>query len=244
MAMPELVARRSIPPAPRRPATPLTRLRLRRVAPLLALLVVAGGCAPARRADLGRILTEGRHGWQHPERVVEALALGEGDRVAEIGAGDGYWLPFLSEAVGSSGRIYAVEVDDEKVAALEARVAREQLGNVEVVRGRFEDPELPDGSIDLAMTCLTYHHIEGQAAYFRRLHADLAPGGRVAHLDDRHDVGPPLRWIMAGHWTDPAVIRAEMEDAGYRLEASHDFLPVQSFQVFEPAGDALAGSPP
>ena len=192
------------------------------------------GCGIVARTDVPRLLISGRDGFQHPERVVEGLALREGDQVAEIGAGDGYWLPWLSEAVGEAGRVYAVEVEDDKVQKLRERVARDSLDNVVVVRGEYADPKLPDGEIDLAMTCLTYHHIEDQVAYFQRLGADLAPGGRVAHLDDRHDVGPPIRWIMAGHWTDPEVIDAQMTEAGYRRTESHDFLPVQSFQIFEP----------
>jgi arsenite methyltransferase len=199
-------------------------------------VVLSTGCAPLSKVDLGRLVVSGRDGFQHPERVIESLELQPGDRVAEIGAGDGYWLPWLSQAVGSEGLVYAVEVEDEKVAALRERVAGEGLANVVVVRGRFEDPELPDGEIDLAMTCLTYHHIEERAAYFRRLQADLTQRGRVAHLDDRHDVRPPIRWLQSsGHWIDPEAVRTEMNEAGYRHVASFDFLPVQSFQIFEPA---------
>lgn len=200
-----------------------------------ALLSLAtAGCAPIAKTDVSRFLVSGRDGYQHPERVVEALGLAEGDRVAEIGAGDGYWLAWLSEAVGPSGRVYAVEVEDAKVEELRGRVERDSLDNVIVVRGQYADPELPDAGIDLAMTCLTYHHIEGTTEYFRRLQRDLAPGGRVAHLDDRGDTLPPLRWIIGEHFTDPDRIAAEMFEAGYRRTESHDFLPVQSFQIFEP----------
>ena len=120
------------------------------------------------------------------------------------------------------------------------RVAEEGLANVVVVRGRFEDPELPDGEVDLAMTRLTYHHIEERTSYFRRLRVDLSEGGRVAHLDDRHDVAPPIRGLQtSGHGSDPEAIRAEMDEAGYRQVASFDFLPVQSFQIFEPTLSAV-----
>jgi ubiquinone/menaquinone biosynthesis C-methylase UbiE len=157
--------------------------------------------------------------------------------VAEIGAGSGYWLPWLAEAVGADGRVYAVEVDDALVAKLSERVARDALENVVVVRGQFEDPKLPDGEIDVAMTSLTYHHIDDRVAYFRRLQVDLSPRGRVAHLDDRHDIPPPIRWFQAsGHWTEPAAMRAEMAEAGYRRVEEFDFLPMQSFQVFVPLG--------
>lgn len=200
---------------------------------VMALLLTALGCSGLARVDVGRVLTSGRDGWQHPEQVVETLAIAPGDRVADIGAGDGYWIPRLAEAVGPAGRVYAVEVDDALVAALESRVAEEALANVVVVRGDFDDPNLPDASIDLAITVLTYHHIDARSDYFRRLQRALRPGGRVAHLDDRPDVGAPISWFQSeGHWTEPGTIVTEMGAAGYRRESTYDFLPSQSFQIF------------
>lgn len=204
----------------------------------LALLAVATGCNTVSKMDLGRVITSGRDGWQHPEEVIQALNLQPGERVAEIGAGKGYWVPWLSQAVGPEGVVYAVEVTDELVDQLHARAAREGWTNVVVVRGEFDDPQLPDRGIDLAMTSQTYHHIENPIDYFRKLEADLRPHGRVAQLDDRHDVPIPIRWLQSrGHWTDPAVLRAEMEKAGYRSVEAFDFLPLQSLQIFVPDVD-------
>ena len=85
------------------------------------------------------------------------------------------------------------------------------------------------------MTCLAYHHIEERSAYFANLRVALSPGGRVAHLDDRHDVPIPLRWLQGdGHWSDPEALRAEMREAGYERTMEFDYLPMQSFQVFAP----------
>ena len=202
---------------------------------VLALLGLGSGCSTVSKMDLGRVVTSGRDGWQLPEQVIEALNLKPGDRVAEIGAGGGYWLPWLAAAVGVEGRVYAVEVDDELVSKLEERIAREALDNVIVVRGQFEDPVLPDGTIDVAITSLTYHHIEDRPIYFRRLQTDLRQGGRVIHLDDRHDVPPPFRWLQgSGHWTVPEAMHTEMKEAGYRRTDTFDFLPMQSFQIFVP----------
>jgi len=219
-------------------------MRAYSIALLGSALLVTGctGCTSLGRVDFTKLVTSGRDGWQRPEQVLESLDLQPGDRVAEIGAGDGYWLAFLSEAVTAEGRVYAIEVDDEKLAALQSRVADEGLANVVVVRGRYDDPLLPDGEIDLAMTCLTYHHIEDRVDYFARLRDDLAPGGRVAHLDDRHDAEPPLSWLRrSGHWSDAEVLRAEMVEAGYRRSEVFDFLPMQSFQIFESVSAPRSG---
>ena len=208
----------------------------------IALAVVSSGCSGLSKVDVGRVLTSGRDGWQYPEQVVEALEIESGDRVAEIGAGSGYWLSWLSEAVGTGGRVYAVEVESELVADLESYVEREGLQNVEVILGGYDDPRLPDASIDLAITVLTYHHIEDRVDYFSRLLQDLKPGGRVAHLDDRPDAPPPISWFMGkGHWSDPTLVAQEMKGAGYRKVSDFDFLPVQSFQIFAPESDTEIG---
>ncbi len=213
-------------------------VRLLLLATTSALLL---GCSATSKIDWSRLILSGRDGWQRPERVIDALDLRAGQHVAEIGAGDGYWLRWLSEAVGKEGRVYAVEVEQEKVDALRRRVAREGLENVDVIFGQYDDPALPDGAIDVAITCLTYHHINDRSVYFRLLRTDLAPGGRVAHLDDRDDLSAPLRWLpSAGHTSNVAAMDAEMALAGYRRIASFDFLLVQSFTVYTPDAQSVA----
>ncbi len=206
---------------------------MRRGLVLFPLLVTAG-CAPLGKVDYSELVTGGRDGWQRPADVIEALALAPGDRVAEIGAGEGYWLPWLSAAVGTSGVVYAVEVEEDKVRELEERVSKQSLANVVVVFGEYADPKLPDGEIDLAMTSLTYHHIEDREAYFARLRGDLAPGGRLVHLDDHADVPFFIRWVQGSHVSDPNGIVTEMSTAGYERTGAWDFLPFMSFQQFEP----------
>jgi predicted methyltransferase len=203
--------------------------------------LTAPGCGALSKVDLWRLITSGRDGYQRPEMVIDALDVRSGATVAEIGAGEGYWLPWLSKAVGKEGKVYAVEVEADDVERLRQLVDDEGLGNVQVVFGRYEDPLLPDGSVDLAITSKTYHHIEERVAYFRRLRADLAPRGRVAHLDDRPGLPFPLSWITAGHTSDPAMIEKEMTEAGYRRLAEFDFIYPQSFLVYGPVG-APAGA--
>ena len=104
---------------------------------LAGILSACGPLAPLTKLDVWRTVTSGRDGWQHPEAVVEALEIGPGDKVAEIGAGKGYWIPWLSRAVGPEGRVYAVEVESELVDALREQVAEQHFDNVEVVFGEY-----------------------------------------------------------------------------------------------------------
>jgi ubiquinone/menaquinone biosynthesis C-methylase UbiE len=204
-------------------------------ASLLCLAIPLLACSGLSKLDYTKLAS--RAGWQHPDRVVESLEIRPGSRVADIGAGDGYFIPYLADAVGPEGTVYAVEVDPEKVEALETRVREEGRRNVVVVSGEFADPLLPDAGVDLVFLVNTYHHIEDRPAYFSRLKADLREPGRVAIIDMRDDLTGILRLFATdGHWTRLESMREEMEQAGYRPAASFEFLPVQSFEVFEPGG--------
>ncbi len=207
----------------------------RRVAPLVGLLLV--GCSGVSKLDYTSL--HNRAGWQRPERVVEALEIQPGDRVADIGAGSGYFLSYLSQAVGPGGTVYAVDVEQALVRELEERVAREGYSNVVVVLGEYGDPGLPDGALDLVFLCNTYHHIEGRPAYFGGLQGDLGEAGRVAVLEPNDDLRGVLRLFLdKGHTTGADALVEEMRVAGYRHVASHDFLPTQIFEVFVPEREA------
>ena len=146
--------------------TPMTDRALRGASLALALLFVTAlpGCSAFKR-----FAYEGfdRDEWQQPERVLETLAIAPGMHVADVGAGGGYFTFRLADAVGESGRVYAVDVDDDMLDYLRERAAEEGYAQVEVVRGDFGDPLLSDGSIDLVFTSNTYHHLSDPVAYFR-----------------------------------------------------------------------------
>ncbi len=210
-------------------------MRGRRMAlPLLALALL--GCSGVSKLDYTSL--HNRAGWQRPDRLVEALGIRPGDSVADIGAGEAYFLPYLSEAVGPTGTLYVVEVEDEITRALTERVARDGYSNVVVVRGDYDDPQLPEGAIDLVFLCNTYHHIEERPAYFAALRSDLRGAGRIAIVDPNDDLRGILSLLLdAGHTTSVDAVVGEMQTAGYRPSESHDFLPTQIFEVFSPAPD-------
>jgi len=206
-----------------------------RRAALLALLVLTLGCQGVGKLDL---TTLGRDSWQRPGDVVAALELRPGDRVADLGAGEGYFVSYLSEAVGPEGRVYAVEVDEDLVSSLRDRFPPDD-GNVEAVLGGFEDPGLEEGSVDVVLIVNTYHHIEDRSDYFRRLRRDLRPGGRVAVIEPNSDLGGLLSLTLdEGHTSSAPAVVDEMSQAGYRVHATHEILPVQIFEVFAVEEDA------
>jgi predicted methyltransferase len=171
-----------------------------------------------------------RDAWQKPNEVIDALALKSDARVADLGAGTGYFTVRLASMLPRA-RVYAVEIEPNLVRYIEARATREHLGNVVPVEGAPDDPRLPE-KVDLVLVVDTYHHIDARSAYFRRLRDALRPGGRIAIVDFKLDspYGPPRTARLA-----PEAVKAEMAAAGYAVAAEHSFLPYQYFIVFKPA---------
>ena len=211
-----------------------------RAAPLIAAFIAGAAFAQApdthqhEFGDAQRWATvfddPKRDDWQKPHEVIQALALKPDARVADIGAGTGYFTVRLAHML-PKGRIYAADVEPEMVRHLAARAKRDGLANVTAVQAVLDDAKLPE-KVDLALLVDTYHHIDDRTRYFSRLKASLAPGGRVAIIDFTMDSesGPPPRARVA-----PEQVKRELAKAGYELAAEHDFLPNQYFLVFRPS---------
>jgi predicted methyltransferase len=171
-----------------------------------------------------------RDAYQKPDEVMKALGLREGEVVADIGSGSGYFTVRFARAVGPTGRVYAVDVSPDMVRHLNHRLRDEGLRNVFTVLADPDDPLLPDASVDRFVIVDTWHHIEAREKYVALMKKMLKPGGQVVHIDfQKRDlpVGPPL-----GMKIDRAEVVKQMEDGGFKLSAEHDFLPYQYFLVF------------
>lgn len=194
---------------------------LRLVGIVLAAALLASGCGALKRLAYA---PPGRDAVQQPARVVEALSIAPGARVADLGAGGGYFTFRLADAVGAQGRVFAVDVDPEMLAYLRDRVRDEGRANIEVIAATPQDSNLPAGGVDLIFLCNTYHHLSDRVAYFAELRTRLRHGGRVAIVE----------YIHGEHGTDPEVIRTELTRAGYSLTRAPSFLADQSFLIFTP----------
>lgn len=180
-----------------------------------------------------------RDAWQLPAVLVAGLDIPKRATVADIGAGTGYFNPYLADAVGRRGHVIAVDVERNLVDWMTVRAERDNTPQVHPRLGRFEDPALLRKEADLILMVDTYHHIDDRRAYFGRLRASVAEGGRLAIVDFKPGelpVGPPPEHRIAAE-----QVVDELTAAGWRLVDSPDLLPHQFIRVFaladEPAGD-------
>jgi SAM-dependent methyltransferase len=141
-------------------------------------------------------------------RVLDRLGVRPGMRVADLGAGDGYYTVRLARRLGPGATIYAEDVKAEYLERLRARLARENITGVRLLPRQPGDPGLPRAAVDLAILAHVYHEIENPFEFMYRLRSALAPGARVAIVEN----DKPTQ----DHGTPPALLRCELAAVGYR----------------------------
>ena len=175
---------------------------------------------------------EGREKWQKPDLLLKTLGVSTGHVVADLGAGTGFFMPYLVDAVGPEGKVIAIEVSEGLVGRLQALADSEGKGRVDVRLGGFADPHLQAAEVDWVIVVQTYAHIENRVDYFRRLRDSMKPGGRLAVVDflmgDIPEGPPPEQRIL------PEAVSSEMKEAGWELASSPNLLEFHFVQVYTP----------
>ena len=172
-----------------------------------------------------------------PDKVLDSLEIEEGSTAADVGAGAGYFTFRLARRVGPRGKVLATDIQEEMLAALRDRMAREMVKNVEPIRATEDDPRLPPGAVDLVLLVDVYHELAKPAELLRAVSTSLrrpADGRRRARLvlvEYRgEDPSVPIKPL---HRMTVDQARAEVEPAGFRWVETKDFLPHQHILIFE-----------
>lgn len=209
---------------------------------LLAVAVVLAWTAPAlpasgqqntrlfRPADLGLLEAPDRDVWQRPDRIMDALQIGDGSVVADIGAGGGWFTSRLARRVGPNGRVFAQDIQPEMIGAIQRRIRREGVSDrVQTVLGSANDPSLPE-PVDAVLIVDAYHEVGEPVVLLRHLAESLRPKGRIGIVEFTKDgagPGPPV-----SERVDPARVIRDAQDAGLTLIRQENFLRYQYLLIF------------
>ena len=212
---------------------------MRRVILALAIAVGLSVAAPAQSPPRGRLFPpeelgqlEGpdRDEWQQPDRVMDALAIADGSRVADLGAGGGWFTERLSHRVGPNGVVYAEDVQPAMVDAIKRRKTSRSLTNVVPILGTVDDPKLPPG-LHAVLVVDTYPQLQNPVSLLKNVAKALAANGAIGIVDFKPDggggPGPPREERL-----DPGVVVRDAATAGLTLRRHETFLRYQYLLVF------------
>jgi ubiquinone/menaquinone biosynthesis C-methylase UbiE len=167
---------------------------------------------------------------EHPSQVLDALQLHAGEVVADLGAGSGYFTFRMAPKVGNTGRVLAVDVQDEMLQTLKQRAAAKNITNVQVIKASETDPHLPIGAVDLVLFVDVYHELAYPYEVMQKVRDSLKPNGRVVFVEYRkEDPEVPIKEV---HKMSVAQLDKEMMAVGLVPVRRIETLPMQHILIF------------
>jgi ubiquinone/menaquinone biosynthesis C-methylase UbiE len=174
---------------------------------------------------------EGREDTERPEIVLKAMKLKDGDVVADLGAGTGFYTRRLARAVAPSGKVWANDIQPEMLDRMKDLAAKEGIGNIVTVMGTETDPKLPKGTFDWILLVDVYHEFQQPEPMLAKIREALKPDGKVALVEYRAE-GDSAAHIHALHKMSVEQVLAEWVPAGFVHVETIEELPTQHLFVF------------
>lgn len=160
-----------------------------------------------------------RDGWQRPGEVMDALGIGPGSAVADIGAGRGYFTLRLAERVGLHGRVYAVDIDEGNLSRLRERAERDNLKQVSTIASTTSDPKIEAESVHSILVVNAYHEMREFDAMMQGMFRGLKACGTLGIIDGEAPEGRPRDDYYSRHDIPESLVRADAERNGFRFVA-------------------------
>lgn len=197
--------------------------RIRAAVAALALTVVVGvalGAITAARACQWRTL--------NTEKAIDAIGLAPGMIIGEAGAGDGYFTFPMIRRIGSTGAIYANDIDERSLTRLRSRSEREGHTNIHTVVGRTDDPRFPRKDLEMVVVVHALHDFDKPVEWMVNLKKYLRPGATLVVID----IDPERNHDR--HFWPRARILDYASQAGYELVKIVDDPVEHMFVILKP----------
>jgi SAM-dependent methyltransferase len=161
--------------------------------------------------------SSGREVFDKRFAIVEAVDIRPGMRVADVGAGTGLYTMLFARAVGSAGKVYAVDISESFVEAIRARAADSGFDHVVPLVNDQRGTRLAPDSVDLVFLADTYHHFEYPRSMLASIHQALSADGALIIVDFRRIAGVSNPWIMSHVRAGRQQVIDEVVGAGFRF---------------------------
>jgi ubiquinone/menaquinone biosynthesis C-methylase UbiE len=185
------------------------------------------------RENVARTLADpGRDERQRPRDIVDAMGLKQGMKVADVGTGVGFMLPYLSHVVGNTGQVIAEDISNDFLDKAKLKVRAQGLSNVTFVLGTDRDPKLPADTLEGVLLLEVYHHFDYPEPMLEHIRDSLLSDGKLVIVDyyKRPDAMPGGRAMQHIRLDEDDVIK-EVEGNGFKLASKHELVPKQMYMA-------------
>jgi ubiquinone/menaquinone biosynthesis C-methylase UbiE len=168
---------------------------------------------------------------EKPEQLLDALRIKEGDVVADIGAGPGFFSLRAAQRVGRTGKVLAVDVQPEMIDGLKMMIDKYGYQNIVPILGSVDDPKLPRDTVDHVLIILAYHEFSHPAEMMRHIAEAMKPGADMLLVEYKAE--DPDSRVEPLHKMSEAQIMKEIPPMGFRRDRVIDSIPTQHVFVFK-----------
>lgn len=163
---------------------------------------------------------ESREIYTHREQIVDLVGLRPGMIVADVGAGTGLFTRLFAAKLGTTGRVFAVDITPDFLRHIEETAQAQGLKNITTVLCKDDSVELSPNSIDLAFICDTYHHFEYPRSTMQSLYRALRKNGEIVVIDFDRIEGQTRQWVLDHVRANKDIVRQEITSFGFKEIAS------------------------
>jgi SAM-dependent methyltransferase len=175
---------------------------------------------------------DGREVWDRRAEIIRHLKLRPGQRLADVGAGTGFFTELMAREVLPGGHVFAVDIARNFVEASVQRARDKGLSNVSGVVNDAQSVRLGEKSVDLVFSSDTYHHFEYPQSTLRSIHDALVSDGELVIIDFKRIPGVSNPWVLGHVRAGEEQVITEIEDAGFELIERLDFMQTQYYLRF------------
>ena len=178
-----------------------------------------------------------RNLWEKTEEMCGFFHVRPGERIADLGCGDGYFSWYFSKAVGEKGLVYATEINQDALSFLQEFIREAHVGNIRPLVTKMNETGLPKNSVDTIFMCSMYHAVYitdiefVKDAFLAGIHRALRKGGRLIIVDNQ--ITQPGVPSYYGSGIYPDLIVSQLSYYGFRLKERFQAIPQRYALIFE-----------
>ena len=166
---------------------------------------------------------------ENTTRLLKNMDIKPDDTIADIGAGSGYHV-FKMATMANKGLVYAVDIQDEMLAAINHRIETGKVNNVTAVKGSEKSVNLSENSVDKVLMVDVYHEFSYPIEMIASIKKALRANGKIYLIEYRgEDANVPIKKVHK--MTQKQAVK-ELEAAGFILEKNSNNLPWQHCMEF------------
>ena len=177
-----------------------------------------------------------RESWEKTSKMLKYINIKDGEVVADIGCGFGFFSFKFSQLVGKNGKVYSTEVNKDALGYVEKLNNKYGL-TIQTVQASLNDVCLPPDSVDTIFMCSMYHAVYIASIEFVKdefitsLKKALKKGGRLVIVDNA--ITPPSVVEYFGSGIAKELAISQLKYYGFHLVDSKQFIPQRYVLVFQ-----------